>query len=135
MANNTSLIKVDSTSENHIKDTISTNDGVHGIRLHEGIIQYYSVTDQEWKNFFDGNIAISQHEYNALVKYIDGYYVEQFKISKENDNAIVKKLDGYYEQSFVEQSLIESPYRPSQLCRRTAVTVEHVCDLYAGQSR
>ena len=77
---------------------INTQSGVHGLRFHDEKLQYYDngiwndiATHIEYKD-----IIISLSANNALKKYSNGYYVQEFLISPQINNAIKKYSDGYY---------------------------------------
>ena len=93
-----SLIKVNSEANLHALLSVVSNGGVHGLRIKDQKVQYYSKNELAWKDLLPQDIQISPNAYNALKKLPNGYYVEGFKISNEADNALVKKYDGYYVQ-------------------------------------
>jgi len=96
MNSKTSLIKVNSEANLHALLSVLSDDGVHGLRIKDQQVQYYSKTELAWKDLLPQDIQISPVAYNALKKLPNGYYVQDFMISNESDNALVKKYDGYY---------------------------------------
>ena len=98
MNSRSSLIKVNSEANLHALLSVVSNDGVHGLRIKDQKVQYYSKSELAWKDLLPQDIQISPNAYNALKKLPNGYYVEGFKISNKADNALIKKYDGYYVQ-------------------------------------
>ena len=85
----------------HETENINTASGVHGLRYYSNKLQYYN---GKWNDIATGggttvvdkDIIISPTANNALKKYSNGYFVQEFLISKQVNNALVKYSDGYY---------------------------------------
>lgn len=96
MNSKSSLIRISSEAAIHALLSIPSEEGVHGFRVYDQKIQYYSKSDNTWHDILANDIRISPNAYNILKKLPNGYYVEAFRVSSDADNAIVRKADGYY---------------------------------------
>lgn len=99
--------------DDHIAATVTTVDGIHGLRYYGSKLQYYNPSDTSWKDITTGSsggsggsgtFSISSYANNAIKKYSDGYYVEAHKVSPRSNNRLVKYSDGYYVEDFIISS-------------------------------
>lgn len=88
----------------HEGKNVNSQDGIHGLRYYNQKLQYYN---GQWNDIATGgivdkDIVISPNVNNALKKFANGYFVQEFLVSSASNNAIVKKSDGYYVKAIID---------------------------------